>query len=60
MRRYLGPRLELTSSDTSLYRLSRVRTVDGHHLVDDQLALKGRLEAECCHGLSEGFDARVH
>ena len=60
MRRYLRPGLELANSDTSLHWLSSVRPVDSHYLVDDQLGLKCRLEAESCHVPNERFDARLH
>ena len=60
MRRYLGPRIELTNTDTGLNWTSSVRPVDSHHLADDKLSLKCRLAAELCHILDEPFDARQH
>ena len=56
----MGPRLDLSNSDTGLNWPTSVRTVESHHPVDDQLGLKRRLEAELGHVLNEYFDARLH
>ena len=60
MRGYLGPRLELANTDTSLDWPTSVRTIDSHHSIGDQLGLKRRLEAELGHVLNERFDTRLH
>ncbi|MCY3994357.1 MAG: hypothetical protein OXF50_24250 [Caldilineaceae bacterium] len=56
----MGPRFKLSNSDTGLDWPAGVRSVEGYHLVDDQLGLKQCLEAEPGHVLNEKFDARPH